>query len=411
MTESRTHRQPAAGNATRRHYDIDILRVGAVLIGLLYHSFRPFDLEDWHIKNAQVSEWFDLFGLLLTQWRMPLLFLLAGAGTYFALGFRGGGQYAGERVRRLLLPLIVGMLVLIPPQIYVERISAWAVNRTSPIDFAGSYLDFYPLVFTTGVYPDGNLSWHHLWFLAYLFIFSLVALPLFLALRRPAGRRALDRVANALTGRLGIFLLALPLIAVEVILRPRFGDTKALIGDWANLAHYGILFVYGYLLMADDRFGRALERYRRVALVLAVVTTLGRIAWLATGADFAPSSPEFALLRAFRTTTEWFCLVAALGYGRAYLNRPLPGLRWAAEISYPFYIWHQTVIVVIAYFVVQWDAGLAPKFLVLSLTSLLVTVALCELVRRLTLVRPLFGLKTRREPAAPRNLAPRPVAA
>ena len=411
MQEARVARPSSTQGATRHRYDIDALRVGAVLVGLLYHSFRPFDSEDWHIKNGQVSEWFDLFGLLLTQWRMPLLFLLAGVGTYFALGFRGGGQYAGERVRRLLIPLIVGMLVIVPPQIYVERISSWAANRTSPMNFTGSYLDFYPLVFTTGAYPDGNLSWHHLWFLAYLFIFSLVALPLFLALRRPAGRRVLDRLASALTGRGGIFLLALPLIAVEVILRPRFGDSKALIGDWANLAHYFIVFAYGYLLVADDRFGRALERHRRLALGLAVVTTLARIAWLATGAEFAPSSPDFALLRALRTGTEWLCLVAALGYGRRYLNRPLPLLRWAAEISYPFYIWHQTVIVVIAYSVVQWDAGAAPKFLVLSITSLLVTTALCELVRRLTPLRPLFGLKTRRAPTAQPKLASRPVAA
>ena len=411
MADPGTARPASTGNATRRRYDIDALRFGAVLIGLLYHSFRPFDLEDWHIKNAQVSEWFDLFGLLLTQWRMPLLFLLAGAGTYFALGFRTGGQYAGERVRRLLFPLLVGMLVIIPPQIYVERISTWAANRTSPINFVGSYLDFYPLVFTTGAYPGGNLSWHHLWFLAYLFVFSLVALPLFLALRRPAGRRVLDHLATALTGKGAIFLLALPLIAIEVILRPRFGDSKALVGDWANLAHYGTLFVYGYLLMADDRFGRAFERHRRVALVLAVVTTLGRIAWLATGAEFAPASPEFTLLRSLRTGTEWFCLVAALGYGRAYLNRPLPMLSWAAEISYPFYIWHQTVIVVIAYFVVQSDVGIAPKFLVLSLTSLLVTIALCEVVRRVTPLRPLFGLKSSRRPAARPTVAARPVAA
>jgi glucans biosynthesis protein C len=382
----------------QRRYDIDALRVGAVLVGLLYHSGRAFDTEAWHIKNAVSSQWFDLMGDVLTPWRMPLLMLLAGAGTYFALGFRSGGQYTAERLRRLLVPFIFGMLVIVPPQIYLERIGTWMPNREQPVDFSGSYVDFYPLVFTSGPYPMGGaLSWHHLWFVLYLLVFSIVLLPLFVALRRSVGQRVIDWLGDAVSTRWGFAWLGLgvlPLIAIELTLRPRFGNTHALIGDWANVAHLSLVFVYGYLLIANERLGLALERGRRWT---AVATALCMLVYLAALNISAPLPWRLAL----RTLVEWGVMLAALGYGRRLLSRPSRVVGWASEIAYPFYIWHQTVIVVIAFFVVQWDAPMLVKFLAVLLLSLLGTIAGCELARRVAVLRPLFGLKPTRSTHAP----------
>jgi len=365
-----------------RAFELDWLRALSILLLIYFHSARAFNLEPWHIQNDALSRGLDQFVRFLSLWQMPLLFLVAGSATFYALGARSRGRYAGERFRRLIIPLIFGMLVLIPPQVYVERISTWVTTRQSPIDFHGSFLEFYPHVFG-GAYPEGNLSWHHLWFLPYLFFYSLAALPLLLFLRRPAGQRFVRRLATGLTSGPALLLLALPIALIEVTLRARFPQTHDLISDWANHAHYLLLFVYGYLLVADQRLRRALVRTRTLALGLGIVT------WLVLRlVDVDPLAG-----RPLRALSEWCWLVAALGYAQVYLNRPSRALNAANDLVMPFYLWHQTVIVVVAFFVVQWPAGVAVKFLTISTVSLVVSLLLSLLVQRSNVTRVLFGMR------------------
>jgi hypothetical protein len=114
---------------------------------LLYHSTRPFDLEVWHVKNDTVSLTLQVLGNLLTPWRLPLLFMISRLGTSYALGLRTPGRYVADRATRLLIPLVAGMLLVVPPQVYFERIGTWMPRRMSPIDFHGSFIEFYPHIF------------------------------------------------------------------------------------------------------------------------------------------------------------------------------------------------------------------------------------------------------------------------
>lgn len=148
----------AAVNSERLH-DIDWLRVIAVLLLIVFHSTRPFDFEPWHARNAESSRALALLGGLLSMWRLPLLFLVSGTGTCFALGHRSGWKYARDRFRRLVIPLVAGIFVVVPPQVYLERIGSWMPARLSPINFQGSFIEFYLHLFE-GTYPQGNLSWH-----------------------------------------------------------------------------------------------------------------------------------------------------------------------------------------------------------------------------------------------------------
>jgi hypothetical protein len=171
--------EPAKAKFVRRH-DLDWLRVFAVVVLLLFHSARPFDEWGWHIKNEIVSGFITNILQFINIWHMPLFFLLSGSAAWFAMFLRPERSFAKERVKRLFIPLVFGMAVIIPPQVYIERIFR--------SQFEGSYFSFYLEAFN-GSYPKGNLSWHHLWFLAYLFVFSLLALPVFkryLVDRKPA---------------------------------------------------------------------------------------------------------------------------------------------------------------------------------------------------------------------------------
>lgn len=146
-----------------RRYDLDWLRVIVFVLLIFYHVGMFFVAPDWgwHIKNNITYEWIKYPMLFLNQWRLPILFIISGMGTSYALSRRTAWEFAAERTKKLLLPLIFGMLVIVPPQVYVEKISKGSIQ--------GSYFEFWPSQAFIGEYPVGNLSWHHLWRIYYCF--------------------------------------------------------------------------------------------------------------------------------------------------------------------------------------------------------------------------------------------------
>src|SRR5215203_2017334 len=156
---------------TNRQSYLDWLRIMAIAGVLFFHSAMPFAAEEsWHIKNSETSNLFLEFNFFMSRFRMPLLFFISGAVAFFMLQKRTAAQFIGLRFRRLFIPLLFGMLLIVPLQVYMER-----VNQ----GFKGNFFQFYPSIFNTGPYPEGNLSWHHLWFVAYLFVYVAALAPLF----------------------------------------------------------------------------------------------------------------------------------------------------------------------------------------------------------------------------------------
>ena len=161
--------------AKERRYDIDWIRVLVFDILIIYHVGMFFVPWDWHIKNDEIVNWMRYPMVFINQWRLPILFVVSGMGTRYALSFRSGNDYIKERFKRLLIPLVFGILIIVPPQVYLERLTDG--------DTSANYFQFYPDFFN-GIYPSGNFSWHHLWFLPYLLLMSLLATPLFLKWRK-----------------------------------------------------------------------------------------------------------------------------------------------------------------------------------------------------------------------------------
>jgi glucan biosynthesis protein C len=367
-----------------RRWDIDWLRVLAVLLLFYYHPARIFyRWGGWYIEDVPKSKGLSYIALFIEQWHMPLFFLLAGVSTWFALRKRSGGQYLTERFKRLLVPLIFGLLVIVPPQIYFELLHSRRITSRLV-----SYLDFYPHYFDSRY--TGEFDMGHLWFIAYLFGFSLVALPFFLYLKRAAGQRVLDRLAGFLTQPGMIFLLTLPALVTNYLL----------LDFYPNPIYFLTFFVYGYLLVADPRFEKTIDRHKGIALVLGVglyVVWLSLLTRNEIRIDWMQPIP--------RDLINWCCMIALLGYGRKFLSFSNRFLRYVGEASYPLYILHQTVIVIIGYYMVQWDipaslgagTGVLLKFAIIVGASLVVTVALYDLlVKRVNLIRFLFGMRPKR---------------
>lgn len=376
-------------NHTRR-YDIDWLRVFAMLTIFLYHCARFFNEEDWHVKNNELSFGISVGADVVGQWTMPLFFTISAVSAYYALGHRSAGQFVRERFKRLVVPLIFGSFVIIAPlQVWIERVTHG--------DFSGSFLEFYFPHYFRGFYGfGGNFAWMglHLWYLEMLFLFSLITLPLFLRLRGDRMRGSMSRLAFFLSRPGAIFLLAIPLVTTELVvnLQPQ-GIGMRDFGGWSPLM-YLVFFIQGYLLACDPQFRRAIERQRVAALVLGIAATLLGAFLLIS--ETVPSSrhPILAILRGCNT---WCWLLAILGFGSRYLGFTNRTLRYSNEAVLPFYIMHQTVIVAIGFIIAHWNLGVTPKYLILSVSSFVLIVTIYHLaIKRVNVLRVLFGMRLKR---------------
>jgi glucans biosynthesis protein C len=379
---------PAITVRLGREYGLDWLRVFAFAILILYHSGMPFVRWDFHIKNAETSPALEYIMLFFNRWRLPLLFFISGAGVCFSLRRRSWGQFTGDRLRRLLLPLAFGMFVVVPPQIWYERLHHGA---------SYSYAEFYPTVFEFVSYPKGNTSWHHLWFVVYILVYSLACIPVFAFLRSSLGRRGVDAFARALERwPFALYAVTWPSIVVSVTLGPRWPTTHNLVADWANLIGCLITFLWGFVFASNQRLLDVLTRRRRELLYGAIAIAVLFFSLYASGAT--RNLPATWRLFIGATVSGYFgglWIFALVGYARAKLHRDSPRLRYATEAVYPFYIVHQTVTIAAAYYVVQWPLGVLPKLIAVAAATLIGSWGIVEIVRRVTPLRPLFGLKLR----------------
>jgi peptidoglycan/LPS O-acetylase OafA/YrhL len=386
----------------QRRYDLDWLRVLAFSAVFLYHSSRFFDESYWHIKNSTTSVLVDTLKGIFDLWGMPLIFVISGASIFFALRPGGAARFLRDRVWRLLVPLAFGILVLAPPQIYLERLTHG--------EFQGTFLEFLPLYFQDWRIWGGNFAWSgvHLWYLEYLFLFTLVLLPLFAALKSPTGRRMTEFLAR-LSARPGaIFLWVLPGALLIILVDPYGLMGPAPTEDVARLLMSPFV-IYGFLVFSDLRIQQAIIRQRRIALVLALVLILALP--VITGLlEEDPSFLLYALGILLVGVLMWSCLLAVLGYGMRYLTGNHRLLAYANEGVLPFYILHQPVILILGYFIIPLPLTILAKYLLIAPLAFGITLGLYEFgIRRVNPVRRVFGLKARKQVLPAAELVAQPL--
>ena len=378
-----------------RRYDLDWLRVIAILGVFFMHVSRFFDPMDWDVKNNILSENIMIFILFIAQWLMPLFFLISGMSIYFVLSFMTKRHFVKSRFLRIMVPyLFIGLFVILPPQDYLSLLGRGI--------FTGTFLEYYPkyLTYNFGDFPSVNLLMGHLWYLVYLFLFSMVLLPLFAYLGTDSGRSLISRVASLSEKTGAVFLFSLPVALLLVMLDPSTpaGDATRY-GGW-SLWVYPIILFYGYLIVSNEKFEEAIWRHGKVALVLAVVTfplVLWSLIQFLTGEAFQFGTYEYGGLTLLRAFNLWCFIIAFLSYGRKYLDFNNSTLKYASEGIIAFYILHQTVIQLVGFFIAGWDMGILPKFLILAVTSFIVILAIYELaIRRINIIRFLFGMKRKK---------------
>lgn len=349
----------------------------------VFHCARFFNPEDWHVKNPERSEAMGVLVGFLVQWLMPLFFILSAISIRHALSRKPGREYVVDRIRRLGVPFVFGTLVLIPPQVYIERITHGG--------FEGSFIDFLPHYFDGWYGFGGNFAWMglHLWYLEVLLIFSLLSLPLFRWLMRPKSMARIQSLANTTAQRGTIYALVLPIAAIEMLvnLQPT-GIGRRDFGGWSLLT-YAVFFLVGFVIGCDRQFRRAVERERKVALGVGIAAA--GLLYLLISIGYSDRRWPVALLRAINS---WSWLVAIMGFASVRLNSSSPFLVRANEAVLPFYVLHQTVIVTLAFFLIGWKAPIAAKYVVLAVGSFVVIMSVyLGAISRFRILRFLFGMK------------------
>ncbi|WP_269716764.1 acyltransferase family protein [Caulobacter sp. NIBR2454] len=376
-----------------RRADLDWIRVGAFFLLILYHVGMYYVPWDFHIKTAHPVAWLEPVMLFTNPWRLTLLFLVSGAATRFLADKMTPGAFTGKRVMRLLPPLVFAMLVIVPPQSYYEIVEQ-VPHMVEPY---GAFWIKYVTASGNWCDADGCLitpTWNHMWFVAYLLVYTVI-LGALLFLSGGALRALGDRLDGALKGPL---LLVLPILFLGLIrlwLLPRFEITHALVDDWYNHALSFSAFLFGFLTAKSARIHDGFIRWRWVALGLALASYVGVAAfsWVHREASVPPPEAIRSVMRFVYATDQWCFIAAILGFGALHLNKGGPVLRYLTVAVFPFYIIHQTLIIVVAHNLAKAGLPLGLEAIILIAATFAGCFATYEIVRRIPVVDVLFGLR------------------
>ena len=390
--------QPLGTEEPAKHerlYYLDWLRVIAVFGVFLSHTGDIFDTLYWHTRqNEQGISWNGLatFG---AEWGMSLVFLLAGASAWFALLSRSSRQFISERFKRLLIPFLVAFILLSPFQTYI--MSYFIASGYSK--FRGDIFQFVTYFFEHIHIGDDlrflTIYGYHLWFLAFLYIISMMALPVLMYLKRGRGSRIILRLEAFCKIPAGLFICVLPIALVRILLWAVYPEYQG----WADFYTWFILFVLGFILFANNTFLAIIQKQGIIFVTVALVCIVSLIIANFTGGlskleNASNYSAGYIFYQLLLSITMWSMTISALYFAMRLLNFSNKVLQYANEAILPFYILHEPVIIIIAFFVLAWDIPTGIKFVFVTTAALLITLAIYELlIRRIKPVRWLFGMK------------------
>ncbi len=413
-----------APTGSRRRYELDWLRV-LIVVGLIpFHVIELFAIAvDLYVTGGQPNALAELVAGFFMLWPMSLLFLVAGASTWFALGRRTLDRYVGERLLRLLLPFVFATLLLIPVELYVVihaypqliQLSDTTIAPPTGMHPGESFVEFYPQYLAGYGYFLSHFSsgrefvfWGHLWFVPRLLLLSLATLPVLLWLRSKLGRRAISWLTTLLT-RPGTTLLlglaiAMPRLCAAALYRQ--GLTHGFV-NWdrynlaAQLGVFLVCFLLGYVFYASPSLLQAIRRDGTVALALGVLsfallqTPVGHLA------SVTEITPGGILIICLRAESEWLLVTGVLSIALQHFTFSNGLLRYLNEAAYPLYVLHLPTLILIGVMITQWNLPLGVALPLIAISTLALTLGLYEFViKRISLLRLLFGIALSHTPHA-----------
>jgi glucan biosynthesis protein C len=389
---------------TDRRYDLDWLRIIAFGLLILYHCGMFYVTWDWHVKSSRASDAIEPLMMLTNPWRLTLLFLIAGAATRFMADNMSAWKLTGARMGRLWPPLLLAVFVIVPPQAYYEIVEA---IRALPPEQAAQYplaLDNFYVKYVTAsgnwCDSDGCLTtptYNHMWFVAYLILYTLALVPLL-----PLLRRAPKALSVLLAGPFLILTPWLIMAALRVTLFPMFGESHDFREDWYLHALYFSVFLFGFAIAKHQLFFDRCVNLRWTALAIALVCWAAIITYFNAYPD-GVTPPEWlrAIMRSVRELDAWCAIVAAIGFAHRHLkNADGPVRQLLTQAIFPFYLIHQTIIVVTGHYIDDLQLPLWIEGPALIGITALGCWLFFDLGRRVPVLRVWIGLPSKTKPVS-----------
>ncbi|HWV60690.1 MAG TPA: acyltransferase family protein [Sphingopyxis sp.] len=371
-----------------RHYGMDWLRIGAFALLILYHIGMVFVPDHWHVKSDPTIDWVAIPMFATNSWRLPLLFLVSGYASAALVSKLGGaGAFATSRSARLLIPLVFAVVVVIPSQPWIELVGQHGYDHGFPHFWAHDYFRFGSL---GGIILP---TWQHLWFVVYLWVYTMLAALFLAALPAAARARIADGAARLLSGWGLLIVPMLGWLAVYAAF-PGHEETHALFDDGPSHLHYLMAFGVGWLLRVRPALFESVARCWKAAAVLAILAFLP-VAWTEWTWPGDTHAPEWAIIlfHVARQVQGWATIVALVGIADRWWNRDHPKRAMLAEAVFPFYIVHQTIIVVVGWWLLQAGVAALPSFVILVAATVSGCWLFYAIGRSIGWLRPLIGLQ------------------
>jgi len=375
-------------NHDSRRHDIDALRFLVFSLLIFFHTALMYlEGSTFHMRSSYSTEALNMPLVFVNRWRMEIVFIISGVSCAM-MTQTSRGAFLWRRVRRLLLPLLFGMAVIIPIQPYCEGVSNGLVEP--------GYAQFLLHYFGGYAWPAGafagwqyGFTWNHLWYLVYLLLYTiaLVALQPALASIRP--------IFTGLRGWRLLVLPALPTLAATVFLKLRYPENHAVVNDWYAHAIYFTMYLYGWWLGNDKGLWAELARLRWHTLWMG----LGAFAvYMYFDQIYSENLLTWASIGSWpmRNLYMWLAICTILGWSHTLLNRPFAWLPWARQAVFPWYILHQSAIVLLAYWLVPLRLGpVIEPALILAGTVLTCWLGTSLVIGKVSWLRACFGLPAR----------------
>ncbi len=364
--------EPRTGTQLQRNHGIDWLRIGCILLLFPFHTARVFDAWEPNYIKDTVNSFSSWFVLLSAYWFMPLMFVIAGISSYYALQKRTPGQFMKERFLRLAIPFLLGILLIVPIQGYLASVQQYG--------YTGGYVPFLLAYFTdfsdlTGY--TGSFTPAHLWFLLFLYVISAGLLPILKRIRQHDGHRPL------IFGKPAMLPLAfVPLTVVSAL--PGIGGK--------NPFYFAALFLLGYWLAHRN----LLDTLKKYNILLFLGALFAGACFVVVGLLFNFASGytwQAGIIALLRELAAWLMILALIGLAQAYCNKPGKALNYCNGASFPVYILHQSVMMAVAFYVVAWPLPAWVKFLLIAVISLLLSLIGYEAFRRFQVTKFILGMK------------------
>ncbi len=373
--------------SSRQHF-LDWLSVFAFAYLVFYHTGMMFVEWPFHIESGHDSKFLRSIMLLTSTWRLDLLFLVSGVAISVMMAKMSMGQFIWQRVMKLFIPLLFACLVVVVPQPYFEALQKGLIEPGFWQFWTEQYFHFTWLEGMITPWP----TYTHMWYVLYLFFYTLLLIPLILFINSNNGVKTLETLENWLIK--GIRLLWAPYIIYLGILL-YFGHnnvTHNILDDGFGLLVFAYILTLGVIFVRMPKVWQAFEKIRYWSLILALVAygiVLIKYNW-STPLDVINWDLMEMILK-------WSWIATLIGFAKRYLNFTNASLKYCSSIVYPFYILHQTVTIMIGYYIIAWGMGGIMEYFTIALGTILISLILIEgLIKQTNLTRILFGLKTKK---------------